>query len=420
MDTQITVILVLLAVFLGLSAFFSSAETAFFALQRVRVHHLEETGDPRARRVARLKADPEKFLATILLGNNVVNVALSALATSVAISLIGDDRQGISVAVAIGIVTVAVVILGEAAPKTIAARHPESVLFLYLRPLEVVERVLFPAATLLRAVSAFITRPFGTRGHAPLVSEEELQTMVRVGATEGVVEETQAEIIHKAFQFGDLRGQEIMTPRTEIIWVPKGATLAEFLGIYANETHTRFPVYDEELDNVLGILFVKDVLKSFAEGRLGDSDPIVPLMRPAYFYPESKPVDDLFAEMRNEGTQLVMLVDEFGGIAGLLTLKQVVGEIVGSITEEEEGEEPAVETIDERTLQVDASMRVDEANERLSLAIPDGDYETLAGFVLASLGHIPVEGEQVRHNGLRLVVAEMKGIKIERILVRKV
>lgn len=293
-------------------------------------------------------------------------------------------------------------------------------MYLYLRPLEVVERVLFPVATLLRGVSGFITRPFGTRSGAPLISEDELQTMVRVGATEGVVEETQAGIIHKAFQFGDLRSQEIMTPRTEVVWVPKGATLADFLKIYADGTYARFPVYEEELDNVMGILFVKDVLKAFAEGRLTAADLIAPLVRPALFYPESKPVDDLFSEMRTEATQLVMLVDEFGGIAGLLTLKQVVGEIVGSITETEEGEEQSVETIDERTMQVDASMRIDEANERVPLAIPDGDYETLAGFVLASLGHIPVEGEQVRHNGLRLVVSEMKGIKIDRILVRKI
>ena len=416
MDTNVIVILML--VFLVLSAFFSSSETAFFNLQRVRVHHLVASGVPGAQRVARMKEQPERFLATILLGNNLVNTALTALATALAISLLGADRRGLSIGIATAAVTAGIVVLGEAAPKILAARHSERLTFLFIRLWEILERLLFPLATLLYGTSRLLTRPFQRTGDASsLTSEEELRTMVRLGAREGTVEETQAEIIHRAFRLGDLRAQEIMTPRTEIVWVEHDATLAGFLQTYAQETHTRFPVYQDEVDNVQGVLFVKDVLKAFAEGKLREGDTVSHLVRTAHFYPESKPVDDLFVEMRHNGTQMVMLVDEHGGIAGLLTMKQLVGEVVGTITEEEEGEGPEVETIDERTLQVDAGMRVEEANEQLDLGLPEGDYDTLAGFVLSALGHIPQEGEQVRYDGLRLVVTQMKGVKIERLLV---
>ena len=390
----------LIGVFLILSAFFSSSETAFFALQRVRIQHLVASGLPRAERVQRMKEDPERFLATVLLGNNLVNVALTALATSLIISSLGEGRQEIGIAIATAAVTIVIVIFGEAVPKTIAARHPERLAFLFIRPLEIIEKVLLPLATVLHRVSGVLARPFSQeRPAAASVSEEELRMLVTIGEREGAVEQTQAQIILKAFRFGDLRAQEVMTPRTEIVSLGRGANL-------------------REQDNVIGMLYIKDVMKALSDGKLRDDDPVTPLMRTALFYPETKPVDDLFVGMRGEGTQIVMLVDEFGGIAGLLTLKQIVGEIVGRITEEE-GAAPDVETIDDQTLQVDASMRVDEANERLRLGLPDGDYETLAGFLLAKLGHVPHEGEQVRYNGLRLVVSEMKGVKIERILVTR-
>lgn len=417
MDIELTV--VLLVLFLALSAFFSSSETAFFALQRVRVAHLVETGFPRADRLARLKDNPERFLSTILLGNNAVNLALASIATALAFDLLGDSR-GLSVIVATVVATVGIVIVGEAAPKTIASRYPEQMLLLYLRPLELAQWVLFPLAVVLQRISAAITRPFSSsRSTAPSISEEELRTLVRVGTTEGAVEETEAEFIHKAFRFGDLQAREIMTPRPEIVFLSKDATFDDFLQAYAKESHTRFPVYESAPDNVVGTISAKDVLRAYSESALTKGDPIAPLVRQAYFYPETKHIDDLFVEMRTQGAQLVMLIDEFGVIAGLLTVKQIVGEVVGKIADAEEDEEE-VETIDELTFQVDAGMRVDEANERLQLGLPDEEgYETLAGFVLATLGRIPRDGEQVRAGSLRLTVSEMDGVKIEKILVTR-
>ena len=419
MDTS--TIVILMVVFLGLSAFFSSSETAYFTLQQVRLQHLLSSGGSRARRLAKMKERPEKFLATILLGNNMVNIALTALATALAITILGDDQTGPSVLIATAIVTIGIVVMGEAVPKTLAARYPERLAMFFVRIWEGVELILFPLATVLYTVSRVLTRPFGTGAVGPMFSEEELRTLVRVGASEGTVEEAQAEIISKAFRLGDLQAEEIMTPRPEIVWLREEATLGEFLQTYVQESHTRFPVFRGDMDNVLGVLYAKDVLKAFAEGTLSDRDSIAPLIRTAYFYPESKPVDDLFVEMRTAGTQMVMLSNEHGGVAGLLTMKQIVAEIVGPIDEEaEEVTEPEVETIDERTMQVDAGMRVEEANERLGIDLPEGeDYDTLAGFVLNVLGHVPRQGEVVRHGDVSLVVTEMKGVKIERLLVRR-
>ncbi len=418
MDIELTA--VLLVLFLALSAFFSSSETAFFALQRVRVAHLVETGFPRADRLARLKDNPERFLSTVLLGNNAVNLALASIATALAFDLLGDSR-GLGVVAATVVTTVGIVIVGEAVPKTLASRYPEQLLFLYLRPLEVAQWVLFPLAVVLQRISAAITRPFSSsRSTAPSISEEELRTLVRVGTTEGAVEETEAEFIHKAFRFGDLQAREIMTPRPEIVFLSKDATFDDFLQSYATESHTRFPIYESAPDNVVGTISAKDVLRAYSQSALTKDDPIAPLVRQAYFYPETKHIDDLFVEMRTQGAQLVMLIDEFGVIAGLLTVKQIVGEVVGKIADADEDEEEEVETIDELTFQVDAGMRVDEANERLHLGLPDEEgYETLAGFVLATLGRIPRDGEQVRAGNLRLTVSEMDGVKIEKILVTR-
>ena len=418
MEIEVTV--VLLVLFLALSAFFSSSETAFFALQRIRVAQLRETGVPRSDRLARLKDNPERFLSTVLLGNNAVNLALASIVTALAFDLIGGSR-GLGVVIATVVTTVGIVIIGEAVPKTIAARYPEQLLFLFLRPLEVAQWVLFPLAAVLQKVSAGITRPFSKpSGAAPSISEEELRTLVRLGTTEGEVEQTEAEFIHRAFGFGDLQAREIMTPRPEIVFLSKDATFADFLQVYAEESHTRFPVYESAPDNVVGTLSSKDVLRAYSERALTEDDPIAPLVREPYFYPETKHIDDLFVEMRAQGAQMVMLIDEFGVIAGLLTVKQIVGEVVGKIVDADEDSEQEVETIDERTFQVDAGMRVDEANERLHLGLPDEEgYETLAGFVLATLGRIPRDGEQVRAGGLRLTVSEMDGVKIEKILVTR-
>ncbi len=415
MDSWIIVLLIVIC--LGFSAFFSGAETTFFTLQNVRVQHWVARGIPNAKRIARIKEHPDRFLSTVLLGNNLVNTALATLTTMLTIRALGEG--GAAVAAATALATIGLVILGEATPKTVAARHAERLAFWLVRSVEMAETVLYPLATLLHKIAAFLSSPLGRGDRKKAsVSEEELQTMVQMGEKEGTVQKTQAEIIHKTLGLGDTLASQIMTPRTEIQWLEKGATLADFYTAYGETAHTKFPVYADEPDNVIGILYAKDVLREVAKQSLKDTDDVTRLARPAHLFPENKYADDLFVEMRNQKAQMAILVSEFGSIAGILTLKQIVGAIVGRITEEPEGE-AAIQRIDEKTTEVDGGLRIEEANEHLKLSIPEGDYETLAGFVLDRLGRLPKEGEQIVYSGTRLVVSEMTGVKIERILVSK-
>jgi len=409
--------IILMFVFLGLSAFFSSSETAFIGLQKVRISHLVNTGRARAGRVARMIERPERFLPTVLLGNNVVNTAAAALGTIVALKLL-EDRIGVGVAVVVATasVTALLLIFGEVIPKTLAARFGERVAFWYVIPLEIIDLLLLPLILLLRWISVAILKPFGgATVPRSLVSQEELRSIISVGHREGAVEEEEAKMLHKVLDFGERQVLEVMVPHTEMVTLKTGTTLDEFLSTYVQFAHTRFPIYKENLDDIVGVLTVKDVVQALARGEVQGKDGVTHLVRPGYFVPETKHIDDTFAEMRSTGNQLALAVDEHGGIAGLVTLKQLVEEIVGKVGEEGEEEAEEFEALGEGAFQVDGGMHIDEANEKLGLNLPEGEYETVAGFVLSVLGHIPKVGEHFRYDGLRVSILEMKGVKIEKI-----
>jgi putative hemolysin len=252
-----------------------------------------------------------------------------------------------------------------------------------------------------------------------VVSEEEIRTMISVGQEEGTVEEAEAEMLPQVFEFGDRSAREVMTPRPEVVWIEQGTRLADFLVTYAETPHTRFPVYRDNIDNVVGILGIKDVLMAQARGGLSQEDAIDSLVRPIYFVPETKRIAELLAEMQSRGYHMAVAVDEFGVTSGIVTLEQLVEEIVGEMGDELVAGTKEFEYIDEQTVQIEGGMRVEEANEELGLELPDGEYDTVAGFLLNLIGHIPREGEQVRFGNLKLVVTEMRGVKIEKILVTK-
>jgi len=243
--------------------------------------------------------------------------------------------------------------------------------------------------------------------------------MISGGHREGTVEEEEAEMLHKVFEFGNRPVREVIVPRTEVVWVEKGTKLADFLTLYAQSPLSRFPVYEDNMDNVVGILSVKDILMAKAKGTVSDEGVIDDLIRPAYFAPETKRINELFAEMRDKNYRMTVVVDEFGGTAGIVSLSRLVEEIVGPVGDELAAIEKEYETINENTFQIDGGMRVEEANEEMGLDIPTGDYETVAGFVLDLLGHIPKQGEQLRYKGLKIVITEMRGMKIEKILLTK-
>ncbi|MDP6042917.1 MAG: hemolysin family protein [Dehalococcoidales bacterium] len=417
MSDDIELYLLLFILCLLLSAFFSSSETAFVALQRIRVKHMVENNVKGARRVARMIERPEKLLSTILLGNNFVNVAAAALGTAVAIELWGDQR-GVLIAT-VG-VTVLLLIFAETTPKTFATQHPERLSLIFARPIELIAWLFTPFVITLSWIASEFTRLIGGRAvPRSLASEEEIRTMISVGHKEGTMEEAEAEMLHKVFEFGDRPVREVMVPRPEVIAIEQGSKMGDFLTLYTEFPLSRFPVYQENMDNVVGILSVKDVLMAQAKGTITARSTIDELVRPPYFTPETKRINELFTEMRDKNYRMCVVVDEFGGTAGIASLTRLVEEIVGPVGDELAEVEKEYEVINEYTFQIDGSMRIEEANEEMELELPEGAYETVAGFVLHLLGYIPKLNEQLRYKGSKLVITEMRGLKIEKILLTK-
>ncbi len=410
--------LALLFLCLGLSAFFSSSETAFIALSRARLLHLISIGRRNARVVERLISHPERLLATVLLSNNLVNTAAASLGTAIALNMI--ENEGVAVIVSTAGVTLLLLIFSETLPKTVAWNRAEMLAFAYARPLTMVEFALSPGVRVLQAITNVFTRIMGITNSTAEVSEGEIRTLIEVGAQTGAVEQTEAELLNKVFRFGDQKIQEIMTPRTEIVWVEQGMSLQNFLALYAQYNHTRFPVYAGDTENVVGILSNKDVLLALGRGQMELEDSVTELLRDPYFVPETKTVADTFSEMQQGGHGLVLTVDEFGGIAGLVTLKQNLSVIVGQVDEERDEEAEEYSEIDESTYRLNASMTIISANERLNLDLPEGDYQTVAGFILDQLGYIPEAGEILEYGSLTLTVRSMNGVRIEEVLAQRV
>jgi len=412
-----TLYVVLFVVCLLLSAFFSSSETAFISLQKVRIQHMIDKKVRGARLVSRMVEQPEKLLSTILLGNNFVNTAAAALATALAIKFWPEHGVLISTI----LVTVILLIFCETTPKTIATRHAEGLALFIARPIEALSWILTPFVVVLSWIASGFNKMLGG---APvsrsLAREEEIRTMISMGHKEGTVEEEEAEMLHKVFEFGNRPVREVMVPRTEVIWVTRGTKMADFLSLYAQNPLSRFPVYEDNVDNIVGILAVKDILMAQAKGNFNNEDTIDDLIRPAYFTPETKRVSELFAEMRDKNFRITVVVDEFGGTAGIVSLSGLMEEIVGPVGDELAAIEKDYETINEYTFDVDGGMRVEEANDEMKLNIPEGDdYETIAGFVLDLLGHIPKQGEQLKYKSFKIVITEMRGMKIEKIRLIK-
>ena len=409
--------LALLVVCLGLSGFFSASETAFIALPRARLMHLVRSGRPGADRVSHIIQRPERFLATVLLGNNLVNTAAAALATVLALNLI--TNQGLSVLAATAGVTTFLLLFGETVPKNIAWRRSEKVAFAVSRPIRLVELTLSPVVTLLQLFSTMTNRALGISASTPQIGEEEIRTMIAAGAQTGTVDAGEAALLDKVFRFGDRQIREIMTPRPEIVWIENGDNLERFLEVYSEHTHTRFPVYEESMENVLGVLSVKDILSGM-EGLKGEaSGPVTKDLRPAFFVPETKSVSETFNDMREGGHSVVLTVDEFGGIAGLATLKQMMAVIVGQMGDEGSAPEETVTALGRDAFLMDAGLAISDINEELGLGIPEGDYQTLAGFILDRIGRIPDVGDALEFGDLRFTIRAMERVRIEEVELRR-
>ena len=412
-----SIYLILFVICIIIAAFFCSAETAFIGMQKLRLQHLVQTNRKRAELVARILGQPEKFLATVLLGINFFETAVATLGTLMAISLWGEN---VGAAVATIVVTILTLIFAEFIPKSLAARYGEHLALTYAVPIQFISTVLYPFVYVLNHIGIRFTRLASDDTELrPTISQEEIRTAITVGEAEGVWEEHEAEMLHKCFEFTDRPLYETMTPRTEITWVEKGTTLADFLTIYREHPHSRFPVYQDNADNVVGMLFIKDVLMAQANNKLNADGVIDELLRPVHFVPKGKLLGALLSEMRAHNYSMAIIVDEFGGIAGIATIDQLLQEIVGTLGDELTSQEKDIVTIDANTFELDGGLRVEEANNELGLDLPIGEYETVAGFVLHHLGRIPKQGEHLRYRNLKLAIHEMKGMKIEKILMTR-
>ena len=412
--------LALLLGFLVLSAFFSSSEAAFLSLQRTRIAHLLSEGVPGARRVANMLNEPERLLSTILLGNNLVNVAFSAVITVVVVNRVGQENEGLGVVIATILGTVTLLLLGETIPKTIAFRNSERIAFLYSYPLKWGEFLLLPFVLVLQWITKMLSRRVGgSQDDQRSITEGEFRALIDIGVGEGEFEQDEAERLKGVFRFGDRQVRDVMTPRTEIVFVQRGSTVKEFLTTYAEHSHTRFPVYWDTTDNVVGVLSLKDILRSLAVNGLKDEDSVTDVIRDVHFVPETKRIAEVFDELRKSGNQMAIAVDEFGGVAGLVTLKQLIEDVMGRVGEEGVGTEEEMTLVGRDTYEVDGGMSIDEARDRLELDIEEGDFETVAGWALERLGHIPAAGETFEADGFTVAIIEMDNLKIETLRLTK-
>jgi putative hemolysin len=406
-----------LAALIFCGAFFSAAETALFSSNRLQLRTLRDRGDRRAAIAHRLLSDPGRLLTTLIVGNTSADVAASVLATSITLSLVGRAHGGEWIAF-VG-VTLLVLIVSELAPKTLAARHADRMALRIAGTIDAFARAFSPLIRALSLIATTLIRPFGApiTTRPPLVTEEQLRFLVEVGEEEGVIQEEEREMIHSVFEFGETLVREVMRPRIDITAVPAGATINEALGLVMEHGHSRLPVYEGTVDHIIGVVYVRDLLPALRAGRL--NQPVREAMRPAYFIPETKKVDDLFKEMQRRKVSMAIVLDEYGGTAGLVTLEDLLEEIVGEIQDEYDLEERPIQLIDSNTAVVNARTNIHEVNELLGLHLPEENVDTISGLVYAELGRVPAQGETLTLPGAELRVEKTLGQRIAKVRITR-
>lgn len=409
---------VLLGVLVLLSGFFSLAEVALLASNRRRLRELAEGGSLRASVAVRLLEDPSRLVSTLLVGNTVANLGAAVVATRLAIRWFG---LGWGEVIAFVGAAVVVLVLAEIVPKAIASRYREPVALWCAIPVHLLTFLLVPWNTLLSRLAYAVGWPFGARvplDH-PILTQEDLRLLVEASEANGSLEAGEREMISSIFEIRETLVREIMVPRVDIKAVPVDATLMQIIDLVLREGHSRLPVYRETIDQIVGVVYVKDLFRYIREGRTDVT--AEQIMRPAHFVPETKRVDELFREMRQNNVHLAIVVDEYGGTAGLVTIEDVLEEIVGEIRDEYDVEEaPPLVRLDEHTALVDARMHLEEVNEALRITLPTDEVDTVGGLVYSRLGHVPTQGEEVTVNGVRIRVEELEGQRIARVRIQRI
>lgn len=411
MDSVFWLNLAVFLFFLLLSGFFSSSETAFTAANQIKLRNLVTTKPRLAKRIQFIYRSPKRLLTGILLGNNLANVAATTFATAVLLDLFRSS--GLSNAWSLGIITVfitiALLIIGEITPKTLALKHPETTAILYSRPIHVFLLFFAPIIKVFEWITKGLTwvlRASNTEDQS-VVTLEEIKVMMEMGNEEGVIEPEKTEMLTSIFEFSDTVVREIMTPRTDAVCMNVNSTIRDVIELITDKGHSRIPVYEEKVDNILGIVYAKDLLNVSMADR-GES--VRRFMRECVFIPESKNIEMLLQQMKRAKFHIAIVVDEYGGMAGLVTLEDIIEEIIGEIQDEYDQEESElILDLGEGRYLADAAIHIDTIGHYFGIEFPEtDDYDTLGGFTLSLFGKFPAKGEEVQYNCLNIRVKDIR------------
>lgn len=406
-------LVIVMGIFLILSAFFSASETALMSLSKIRLRHLQEEKVKHADLVQSLVEKPNRLLGSILVGNNLVNIAASAIATV----LFTKFFPGLGALIATVVMTVLVLVFGEITPKSLAAAKSEK-FSLRLAPfVRLIIWLFTPITTVIMFITNGLIRLLGGKKdmtHQPFITEEELKTMVNVSHEEGVLEIDEKKMINNVFAFGDSQAKDVMTPRTDMIAVPEDATYDEILEVFKTEQFSRIPVYRETTDDIIGVLYIKDLILN---GCQHDTFSLKNLIREPYFTYEFKRTAELFEHMREKHIPMAIVLDEYGGTAGIVSMEDLVEEIVGDIADEYDLAEMEIEVIREDEYIVDGGARIDLVNEMLGISIESEDFDSVGGFILGELGGLPEEGESIEVDGVTFKVEKVDKNRIEQLRI---
>ena len=414
-DLEAWLQLIILIISLILCAMASAAETALTSISRIKLKNLVEEGDKKALEIESLISKPNVFLSTILVVNSVAVIIASSMTTVLALRFIPDYGELIGTI----LISLVVLIFCEITPKTAAVQNPLRWARVLVNPVRVAAWLLHPLVVTLSAITNTMVRLMGgqIKHRGPFVTEEELRLLVTVGEEEGILEEAETDMIHSIFEFADTPVREVMIPRIDMVTLESDATVDEAVDLALQGGFSRIPVYEETIDNIIGVLYTKDMLKQLREDH--NSLPIRELVRPAYFVPETKKLDDLLREIRQKRTHMAIVVDEYGSVAGLVTIEDLVEEIVGDIQDEYDREEKLYEQVTQFEYVFDAKINLDEFNELMDTDLENEDYETLGGFLLGQLDKIPVAGDTITFKNLTFTVLTTRGLRITKVRVER-
>ena len=397
-----------LLVLFVLSGFFSSSETALMSMDRLRVKYLAEKDRPGARKLLTLVENPDNLLSAILVGNNVVNIMVSVFATTLFIEFFGQRGELLTILV----LTPVLLIFSEVCPKTYAATYPEKLSFRVLHPIRFFMWLLRPITWVVSRVSKAFTYFLRGDEDRPFISEDEIRTIIEFGEDAGVVAEDKRRMLHGVFDLSQIRVRDVMVPRTEVVGVPSGSSFEDVIKISSSARHSRFPVYDGDLDRVVGVIHSKEILNYLDRP---DDFSLSRLARPPYFVPEAKPIEALMQAFRRKHLHLAIVVDEYGGVDGICTLEDIVEEIVGEIQDEYDEEEILIRPLGPYRYMVDGSAALRYINRRVGLSLSEEHVNTLAGFLLHTMGSIPEMGDVCEAGGVRFRVHLVEDRRIEQI-----